>query len=86
MGLHPSSGGRFVGRLQVGDPLRVPNRGLGVVARRGRFHQPNESPVRLAAQLLSLLQDPLVVAGRKEVPRIDARRELQIPRCQGVAK
>ena len=86
MCFHLNSNGRFVGRLQVEDALGILDRGLVVVAPRSLFRQPHEGPVRLSSKFRSLVQDPVVVASRKEIARIEASGELEITDRHSIAE
>ena len=86
MSFHLDSNGRFVGRLQVDDALGKPDRRFVVVASGSLFCQPREGPVRFGSKLRSLVQDPVVVAGWKEIARIQARGELGIAGSHGIAE
>jgi hypothetical protein len=50
------------------------------------FRQPHEGVIRLGSELLSLLQDPVVIAGRKEITGVEARGELEITGRQGIVE
>ncbi len=86
MCFHLYSNGRFVGRLQVDDALGMLDRGFVVVAPRSLFCQPHEGPARLSSKFRSLVQDPVVIASRKEIARIKARGELKITDRHGIAE
>ena len=86
MCLHLNSNGRFVGRLQVDDALGMPDRGLVVITARSLFCQPHEGRIRLGSKFRSLVQDPVVITSWKEIARIEARGELEITGCHGIAE
>ena len=48
--------------------------------------QPHQDPVGLGSKLRSLGHDPVVVAGREEIARIQARREFEIAGSYGIAE
>jgi hypothetical protein len=86
MRLHLGSNRRFVGRLQVEDALGMPHRRFVVVAPGSLFGEPHEGPVRLGAKPRPLVKDPVVVAGGKEITRIQTRREVEIAGSDGIAE
>ena len=86
MGCHLDSSRRFVGRFQVDDAFGMRDRGFVVPAPCRVASQSNERSMRLGSKLSSLVQDPIVVTGRKEIARIETRGKLQITRRNGVSE
>jgi len=86
MCFHLNSNGRFVGRLQINDALGIADRGFVVVAARSLFCQSHEGPTSLGSKFRSLVQDPVVITSWKEIARIEARGELEIAGCYGIAE
>jgi hypothetical protein len=78
MCFHLYADSRFVSRLQFDDAPGMLDRFIGVATPRSLFCQPHEGPVRLGSEFCSLAQDPVVIANRKEIARIEARGELGI--------
>ena len=62
-------------------PLRDP-----ALHTRGFPHQPHEGRIGLSAKFRPLLQNPVVITGRKEIARIEARGQFEIARRHGALK